>query len=155
MRQIARGLIILVMLALPLTAAVDAGAQQRPVAPPHAWIWGAWIGGIFPPGDVDGPDCFGNATVIFTRDVVMRVAQIDAAYRQRLLETVAEQPKGLDFRFSPAPPIMTALGPRMAPDAAFGCASPDTLRVERTGPDEIIFPNCSEFPSPLRRCRTK
>ena len=27
--------------------------------------------------------------------------------------------------------------------------------VERRGPNEIVFPNCSEFPSPLKRCTTR
>ena len=37
-----------------------------------------------------------------------------------------------------------------------GCASgPDVLRVERRGPDEIAFPGCGEFPSPLKRCTTR
>ena len=37
----------------------------------------------------------------------------------------------------------------------FGCTDANTLRVERRGENEIVFPNCSEFPSPLKRCTTR
>ena len=60
---------------------------------------------------------------------------------------------GLEFRFTPAQPVMSALGGRVPPDAGFGCeGNPDMLRVERRGPDEIAFPGCNEFPSALKRC---
>jgi len=156
-------LAMLVMLPI-LTAPLAGDAQPRPPAapspaappalPPHAWLFGVWTGGIFPPGDVDGPTCAGSPTVIFTRDVVMRSSPLDVAYRQRLIETVAQQPDGLDFRFAPAAPTIGAFGAQ-APgrDSTFGCANANALRVERRGEDEIIFPNCSEFPSPLKRCQ--
>jgi hypothetical protein len=151
--------ILLAALGLPLATAVDAGAQgsnpQRQ-GPPHEWAFGMWTGGQFPPGDTDTPACFGGATVIFTRDVVMRVSALDTAYRQRTIETVAQQPNGLEFRFTPAQPMMTAFGGRVPPDAGFGCGdNPNLLRVERRGPDEVVFPDCREFPSPLKRCTTK
>jgi len=145
---------VLMVLGLPLVATVDAGAQPRP-GPPHEWIFGAWTGGIFPPTDADTPACFGSPTVIFTRDIVMRISSVDTAYRERTIETVAMQPNGLEFRFTPTLPVMTALGPRMPPDAAFGCANPNALRVVQRGPNEISFPDCGEFPAPLRRCTTK
>ena len=148
--------ILLAALGLPLAAAEEAGAQGRQGGPPHEWVLGAWTGGIFPPGEADTPACFGNPTVIFTRDVVLRATALDTAYRQRTIETVALQPNGLEFRFTPAQPVFGALGPRVPPDAGFGCGdSPNLLRVERRGPDEIVFPNCAEFPSPLKRCTTK
>ncbi|WP_187830230.1 hypothetical protein [Siccirubricoccus phaeus] len=134
----------------------DAGAQPRP-GPPHEWSFGAWTGGIFPAADNDTPACFGSPVVIFTRDVVMRATPLDVAYRQRNIETVAATPDGgLEFRFTPAAPVMSAMGPRPANDASFGCeGGPNVLRVERRGPDEIVFPNCRDFPSPLKRCVTK
>jgi hypothetical protein len=53
-------------------------------------------------------------------------------------------------------PVMTAFGGRVPPDGGFGCSgNPNLLRVERRGPDEITFPDCSEFPSPLKRCVAK
>lgn len=145
---------LLLAMGMPLVGSLEAGAQQRQ-GPPHEWVFGAWTGGLFPPGEANTPACFGSPTVIFTRDVVMRVSLLDTAYRQRTIETVAQVPDGLEMRFTPATPELGALGARQAPDAGFGCAgNPNVLRVVRKGPDEIIFPNCSDFPAPLRRCTT-
>ena len=127
-------------------------AQQRQ-GPPHEWVFGAWTGGIFPPNDADSPACFGSPTVVFTRDIVMRASMLDTPYRQRVIETVALLPNGLEFRFLPAAPVGSALGSRLPPDFGFGCGgTPDLLRVQRRGPDEIAFPDCTDFPSPLKRC---
>ncbi len=126
---------------------------QRP-APPHDWVLGAWTGGQFPAIDTEGGACFGSPTVIFTRDVVLRATALDTAFRQRLIETVAAVPNGLEFRFAPIGRAMGAMAGRIPPDFGFGCGNPDVLRVERRGPDEIVFPDCSEFPSPLKRCTT-
>ena len=100
----------LVALAAPLAgAADDAGAQANRPSPPHEWVFGAWTGGIFPIGEVDPAACFGSPTVIFTRDVVMRVAVLDAAYHQRAIETAATLPDGgLEFRFLPVAPAARA-----------------------------------------------
>ncbi len=123
------------------------------VGPPHEWVFGSWTGGQFPPGEGDTPACFGSPTVIFTRDLVLRATALDTIYRQRIIETVARQPDALEFRFSPMEPVPSAFGNRVPPDAGFGCAgNPDALRVERRGPNEIVFPGCNEFPSPLKRC---
>lgn len=143
---------LLLALGLPLAGPMDAGAQQRQ-GPPHEWTFGAWTGGLFPALDADGPSCFGSPTVIFTRDIVMRVSVLDTAYRQRTIETVALQPDGLEFRFTPLAPAGGPLGNRLPPDVGFGCGgNPNVLKVERKGPDEIAFPGCSEFPSTLKRC---
>lgn len=126
-------------------------ASRAQVAPPHAWILGTWTGGFFPAVDTEGPVCFANAVVIFARDVVLRAANLDVAFRQRLIETVAQTPEGLEFRFVPVP----APGGRLPPEIGFGCdGNPDLLRVERIGPDEILFRNCTDFPATLRRCKT-
>jgi hypothetical protein len=85
----------------------------------------------------------------------LRVAAFDVAYHQRAIETAAALPDGaLEFRFVPAAPVAgRALGGRLPPDIGFGCGgSPDLLRVQRRGPDEIAFPDCTDFPSPLKRC---
>jgi hypothetical protein len=143
---------LILTLASPLAAPFVARAQQRQ-GPPHEWVFGSWTGGQFPPNDWDSPACFGSPTVIFTRDVVMRATALDTAYRQRTIETVALQPNGLEFRFTPMAPMQGPLGPRMIPEIGFGCGgNPNMLRVERRGPDEIVFPDCNEFPSPLHRC---
>ncbi len=146
-----------VALAAPLAgaAAVDeAGAQATRPAPPHEWVFGSWTGGLFPISEVDPGACFGNPVVIFTRDLVLRVAILDAAYHQRTIETAATLPDGgLEFRFAPVAQTARALGGRLPPDIGFGCGgSPDLLRVQRRGPDEIVFPDCADFPSPLKRC---
>ncbi len=145
MRRIARCLI----LAVPLLA-TGAVAQDRSAAP-HEWLYGSWTGGIFPPSDTEGPRCTAQPSVIFTREIVMRVGMLDPAYRQRGIETVAGRPDGTTFRFTPAAPA--GMAARLPPDFGFGCpGGPDMLEVQRLGPDEIAFPNCSEMPSPLRRC---
>ncbi len=146
----------LLALAAPLAGAAPegAGAQANRPGPPHEWVFGAWTGGIFPVSEVDPATCFGGPTVIFTRDVVMRVAAFDVSYHQRTVETAATVPDGgLEFRLVPAAPLARALGGRLPPDIGFGCGgSPDLLRVQRRGPDEIAFPDCADFPSTLKRC---
>jgi hypothetical protein len=139
------------MLAMPGLISRPLGAQ--PGQPPHAWVFGAWTGGQFPPGDIAGPECFGSPTVIFTRELVLRATALDLTFRQRAIETVVGTPNGLEFRLAPLTPTGGPMGGRLPPDYGFGCdGNPDLLRVERRGPDEISFPGCSEFPSPLRRC---
>lgn len=145
---------LLLALGLPLMGSMDADAQARQ-GPPHEWTFGPWTGGIFPAGETEGAACLGSPTVIFTRDIVMRVSVVDTAYRERTIETVAQTPNGLEFRFIAAPPVLGPMGPRAAPDAGFGCpGGPNVLRVERKGPDELAFPGCTEFPSSLKRCTT-
>ena len=152
-----RASVLLVLVALPPVpgeAQPAPAAPTQPAAPPHAWLFGSWTGGFYPPGDTSSPACTAQPSVIFTRDVVMRSSPLDIAYRQRLIETVAAQPNGVEFRFAPAAPTISAFGAQ-APgrDSAFGCANANSLTVERRGPDEIVFPNCSEFPAPLHRCQ--
>lgn len=152
----------LLALALTLLGAPAARAQQAPPAaapiagPPHAWAFGVWTGGLFPAGDLDPATCYANATVIILRDVVMRASVLDVAYRQRLIETVGPTPTGgLQFRLVPAPPIGGAFGGRAAPDSGFGCeGDPNALVIERRSQNEIVFPNCRDFLSPLKRCGT-
>ena len=136
------------------TPAPGAGQPSPPAAAaPHDFLMGAWTGGLFPAADNQGAACFGQPTVVFTRDVVIRVSLLDVAYRQRLVETAQATPDGVEFRLVPAQASVPAVGGRLPPDVGFGCGDdPNALRVVRTGPDEITFPNCAEFPSPLRRC---
>ncbi|CAH0262175.1 hypothetical protein [Roseomonas sp. CECT 9278] len=137
------------ILAAPMLAAP--ALAQGPVAP-HEWLFGSWTGGMFPAADTIGPRCTAQPTVIFTRDVVLRSGLLDPAYRQRIIETVVTRADGATFRFSPIVPPGAAAG-RLPPDIAFGCpGGPDTLEVRRVGPDEIVFPDCRDMPSPLRRC---
>ncbi|WP_159997020.1 hypothetical protein [Roseomonas sp. 18066] len=134
---------------LALGLGLTPGAAQAP-QPPHAWIFGSWTGGYFPATETRGADCAGQPSVIFTRDVVMRSSPLDIPYRQRLIETASAEPNGLTIRLAPlAPPGSRSLPPGIG----FGCdGDPNLLRIERRGPDEIVFPNCAEFPAPLKRC---
>lgn len=119
---------------------------QRPL-PPHGFLFGSWTGGLFPATDTEGPACSGAVTMIVTPDVVMRASSLDVAYRQRLVESVALTPDGVEIRLAPVPG-------RPMPEAGFGCGtSPDLLRVTRRGNDEIVLTGCSDFPFPLRRCK--
>lgn len=121
-------------------------AQTRQ-GPPHEWMFGGWTGGIFPATETEGPACFGNISVIVTRDIVMRVSSLDIAFRQRAIETVALIPDGLEFRFVPIPG-------RPIPESGFGCSdNPNILRVRKVSDDEVVFTDCREFPGPLKRCK--
>lgn len=149
------GAVLPMTLPLAATQAQQPG-QSPPGGPPHAFLFGAWTGGIFPAADNEGATCFQQPTVIFTRDVVMRVSSLDIAYRQRFIETVAPRPDGgVDIRLVAPQASVPLVGGRIPPDAGFSCPDPALLRVERVGPDEIRFPDCAEFPAPLRRCVTR
>jgi hypothetical protein len=137
-------------LALPLLAG---GASAQTGATPHDWLYGSWTGGLFPANDTTSSACYAQPTVIFTRDVVMRTGIIDVGYRQRAIDTVSGAAGGVQFRFLPAAGGSGVLASRLPPDIGFGCAgNPDTLNVERRGPNEIAFPGCTDFPLTLRRC---
>src|SRR5512139_643847 len=105
---LAKGLLVV---AAVLALGGSGSAQQG--QPPHAWVFGSWTGGIFPPTDTQGPRCTGQPTVIFTRDVVMRSSVFDIAYRQRLIETVAAEPDRLEFRLVQVQAQNTPFGPRL------------------------------------------
>ena len=133
--------VLTVALASPLTA-------QAPVpsGPPHAWLFGAWIGGIFPPPvTLSTQECLAQPMVVFTRDVVMRAVMTTPAYAQRLVDTARATATGFEVRLVP-----TTSAP--APGEGFGCPDPNMLPVQRRGENEISFPGCTEFPFPLIRC---
>ena len=141
------------VLAVALALGGSVAAQQTRGEPPHAWVFGSWTGGLFPAGETSGPRCTGQPSVIFTRDVVLRASVFDVPYRQRLIETVTAGENVLEFRFVATPAQSGPLGRGLPSDVGFGCpAGPNALRVERRGENEIVFPDCAEFPSPLRRC---
>jgi hypothetical protein len=142
-----------VMASSPCSLAQQANAP--PIAP-HAWLYGAWTGGMFPaPSGITAQLCLAQPVAIFTRDIVLRGSLISAEYTQRVIETVRIDAVGLEFRFAPdhPPPASGLLGLSDAPPImGFGCANPDTLNVQRRGENEISFPGCSDFPYPLIRC---
>lgn len=140
-------------LVLALALSGSGLAQQPRAEPPHAWVFGSWTGGLFPAGETSGPRCTGQPSVIFTRDVVLRASVFDVPYRQRLIETVSGNEQVLEFRFVPTPAQSGPLGRGLPSDVGFACAAgPNALRVERRGENEIVFPDCADFPSPLQRC---
>lgn len=134
-------------------APAQAQAQYASAAEPHAWAFGTWTGGFFPPGDTAEPACSGQPSVIITRDVVLRSAPLEVALRQRLIETAAAEPGRLVIRLAPVVPPGSPMAARLPPGIGFGCqGDPNLLVIERGGPDEISFPDCSEFPAVLKRC---
>lgn len=151
---------VLAVLAASLFAAIGPAPQaEAQGAAPHAWLYGAWTGGLFPTSAaVSAQACLSQPTVIFTRDVVMRGTLTEVAYDQRIIETARTTGPLTDFQFSPAVDPMTATGngllgmqpPR--PAAGFGCETADVLHVQRRGDNEIVFPGCEDFPNPLVRC---
>ena len=123
---------------------------------PHAFLFGAWTGGLFPPpSTMTAQQCLAQPIVIFTRDVVMRVVITDVLYAERRIETARGTGNGVEFRFTqqvqppPATPFDQS-GPSQ--EVGFGCENPDVLHVQRRGENEISFPGCPEFPYPLVRC---
>jgi hypothetical protein len=152
MRRFALPLLALLLLAAPASPR----AQQAQV-PPHAWLYGAWTGGMFPaPSGMTAQECLSQPTVIFTRDIVMRATLTEATYVERVVESARLTITGTEFRFQSASPVQTSgsnllgLGPQEVP--GFGCQNPDELHVLRRGPNEISFPDCADFPYPLVRC---
>ncbi|HET6182662.1 MAG TPA: hypothetical protein VFA03_03590 [Acetobacteraceae bacterium] len=136
MRRLSAVLAALVLSALP--AAPHARAQRA--AQPHAFLYGAWTGGLFPPpSQVTAETCLAAPSVIFMRDVVLRATLTSVTYVQRSIETVRGTGHGVEFRF-----IHGAEG--------FGCPDPDALSVTRISTNQISFPDCADFPFPLVRC---
>ncbi len=144
----------IVALALTSLHSVPARAQGLP---PHAWLFGAWTGGLFPPpSTVSAQECMAMPVVIFTRDIVMHAVITDELYSQRLVETARATAAGVEFRFAraetpPAGPFNLSSGGGPT-NAGFGCENPDVLHVKRLGEHEISFPGCKDFPYPLERC---
>ena len=138
-----------------LLAPLQAHAQGN--LPPHAWLFGEWIGGLYPPpSSVTAQECQAQPVVIFNRDTVMRAVITDTNLVQRLIETARVTASGVEFHFAPA--VRQAPGPfSVSPegnggDIGFGCPGSDVLNVQRRSDNEISFPGCTDFPYPLVRC---
>jgi hypothetical protein len=143
---------------LPLAAALCAAAQAQP-SPPHAWLFGAWTGGLYPvTAAVAGQACLGQPTVIFTRDVVLRAQLTTPTYVQRLIVTARAAGGQTELQFTPSVDAEATLDKGLVgldpPEAApgFGCENADVLHVRRLSDTEIAFPGCKEFPEKLVRC---
>lgn len=160
MRQRARltaAAILSIATMLPAPAIAPARAQTT--APADAWLFGSWIGGLFPaPTGVTAEACLAQPVVIFTRDLVLRATMTEQTYAQRIVAAVRRTDDGFELRFEPSggrdtAGMATALGLAPPPQAeGFGCESPDVLHVQRKGDNEIAFPGCADFPNPLVRC---
>jgi len=140
MRRLAAAAALLFGLTTPLVA-----QQQAP--PPGSFLYGAWVGGIFPPPvTLSARECLSAPMVIFTRDSVLRALMTSPAYEQRTIDSVHATATGLEIRFYPSdnPGLL-----------GFGCRNPDVLPVQRRGDDEIAFPGCTGLPFPLIRCATR
>ena len=121
----------------------DPRADSRPGAPPHAWLFGTWTGGLFPVLDgMTAQDCRTEPTVVFGQDEVDHAALTAAGMTQRVIESVRVSPRGAEFRLSPSD----------TDPAGFGCDGPDALHVAREGENSVSFPGCAAFPYPLQRC---
>jgi len=149
---------LVMALALAAANAVPVFAQAN--LPPHAWLFGAWTGGLFPPpSTLSARECLGLPVVIFTKDIVMRAVITDQFYTQRLVETARITADGVEFRFTHPPEPAAPAGPfslsQGSTDVGFGCSSPDILNVQRRGENEISFPGCTDFPYPLVRCSAR
>jgi hypothetical protein len=144
-------------LALPMLLPPAVAQAQRPA--PHAWLFGAWTGGLFPvPSQPTAQACLAQPVVIFSRDVVLRATLADVLYIQREIETARTSGDVTEFRFLPArqpadAPLLGVATPE--PARGFGCASPDALTVRRLSEDIIAFPGCVDFPNPLVRCPSR
>ena len=150
--------VVICLLALLSCAGALPTRAQAPELPPHSWLFGAWIGGMFPPpATLGAAACLAQPVVIFTRDLVMRATFTDVTYTQRQIETVRATSTGAEFRFvAPVRPAAESgtlfAQPGAAPVVGFGCESPNLLHVHRIGENQISFPRCTEFPYPLIRC---
>lgn len=148
---------MLTALAAALALLLPAAAQQPAAEPPHAFLFGTWIGGIYPPPrDLPPVRCLAEPSVIFTRDLAMRTVLLEPTLRQRVVTSARATPAGWEFRFRPLAQPRGLVGGTAAgspPEAGFGCpGGPDVLVVQKRGPNEIIFPGCTDFPAPLVRC---
>ena len=152
MRRAAVSSAILLLACVCLTHAGSAQSRRRTpaspaavtsAAPPHAWLFGVWTGGLFPVLDgMAAQDCRTQPTVVFSRDTVGHASLLASGAIQRVIETVRTTPTGAEFRFAPD----------AEDQSGFGCEDPNVLHVSRGSGTIISFPNCAAFPYPLERC---
>lgn len=139
------------LMAAPVSSALSPAFSQG--QPPHAWLFGTWTGGLFPPPqNLATQACFSQPTVIFTRDLVMRATLTEQTLVEREIETARATPGGAEFRLTAPVAQPRMFGNADAPQVGFGCATANDLVVQRRGENEITFPGCAEFPYPLVRC---
>ena len=120
--------------------------------PPHAWLFGTWAGGILPaPSGMSARECQDSATFVVTRDAVIHSTLTHPEAIENLIASVRGTPNGTIIALAPTDVKPQAIA-GLPDDLGFGCPQSDILRVVRIGPNEIRFPDCTGFPSPLVRC---
>jgi hypothetical protein len=141
MRRTATAAIVLTLAMAVLLVA------PAPAAPSSSGLFGAWIGGIYPPPvTLNAQECLAQPMVIFTNGVVMRAIMTSPAYAQRLIDNAVTTANGYQVQLVPR---------QSAADVTFGCPNPNVLPVQWRGDNEITFPGCTDFPFPLIRCVTR
>lgn len=121
-------------------------------APPHAWLFGAWAGGILPaPDHMSAAECRAQTSLIVTQDVVIHRTLTHPDAIQNLIVSVRGTPDGTIFMLAP-PQEKPEVIAGVPVDLGFGCPNGNALRVVRVGPNEIRLPDCTGFPSDLVRC---
>ncbi|MBW4023397.1 MAG: hypothetical protein HIU92_09705 [Proteobacteria bacterium] len=135
-----------------LAAVAVPQSEAAQSAPPHAWLFGAWAGGILPaPPHMSPAECEARATFVVTQDVVIHSTLTHPDAIENLIASVRGTPDGTIFLLSPSqtkPDVIAGI----PQDLGFGCPDANVLRVVRVGPNEIRFPDCTGFPTPLVRC---
>ncbi len=132
--------------------ASHAASAARGAQPPHAWLFGTWAGGILPaPAHMSSTECLAHASFEVSQDIVMHSTLTHPAPIHNLIVSVRGTPDGTIFVLAP-PSEKPAMIAGVPVDLGFGCPHPNVLRVVRVGPNEIRFPDCTGFPSPLVRC---
>jgi hypothetical protein len=151
-RSVVRRLTCCLLLALP-------ASRAQAQTPPHAWLFGAWTGGLFPaPSSETAAQCLAQPTVIFTRDIVLTGSLLEATYTQHAVQTVRITANGAEIRFAETGPTEASqlFGTPAAPASpGIGCDTQDELTIVRHGENEIQFENCPAFPNPLVRCPSR
>jgi hypothetical protein len=144
------------LLAVAVMSAVIPSLGRAQGLPPHAWLFGSWSGGLFPPmANMTAQACLAQPVVIFTRDVVLRATLTDLTYVQRGIETARTSPTITEFRFVAMSQGEQGLFGEAAVPSGFGCENENVLHVLRQNDNEISFPGCADFPYPLIRCPSK
>lgn len=147
-----RRLVTMFLAGALLTAIAMPPSEAAPGAPPHAWLFGAWAGGIFPaPPNMSAAECQSRATFVVTQDVVIHSTLTHPDAIENLIASVRGTPDGTIFLLAPSHTQAEVIA-GIPQDIGFGCPQANVLRVVRVGPNEIRFPDCTGFPSPLVRC---
>ena len=132
-----------------------APARAQGNLPPHAWLFGAWIGGLFPPpSTLSAQECLAQPVVIFTRDIVMRAVITDQLYAQRLVETARATADGAEFRFDPPGgrgpfrPVQPDRPGGTSNDVGFGCSESRLPARAAARRERDHLPRLHRFPLP-------